>query len=227
MRLIRSVLVATAMLAFSLVVNAGPQCDCSKIVGQCMASIKVTSVTGKKPSYTANFSIFSTSSNCSKVSYYIDSTPYFNVLTGTNEVADSTFGSEPITIKNFSEIKCEVCASTQANTITDTAQPQQPLDPDAARFVGTWSGTLKWFLVSDPSTIIIESSGTKLTGRISGKSGTAEFTSVVVRGASLTFTFIGADKGNYSYTMTARNEGIARVESNGGISFSGEFRKSR
>lgn len=226
MKLVRNAVALVALLAFSLGASADPQCDCSKIIGQCMASIKVTSVTGTKPSYTANFSIFSTSSNCSKVSYFIDSTPYFNVLAGTNQVSDSTFGSEPITIKNFSDVKCEVCASAQAGA--GAAQPTQvpAVDPVEAKFVGSWAGKLKWLLVSDPITVVIESKDGRLGGRVTGKSGTSEFTSVVVSGNRLTYTFIGMDKGSYSYTMTLTGEGVARVESNGGLSFSGEVRRA-
>lgn len=215
------------LLAVNFHVQAEPSCDCSKIVGQCLASIKVNSVSGQKPSYTASFTIDSTSARCSKVSYFIDSTPYFNVLAGTNKVTDSTFGSEPISIKNFSEIKCEVCASTDSNQSTAESVRTPAVDPISAKFVGTWSGSLRWLLVSDPVTIVIESNGGRLGGRVTGKSGTTEFTSVAIRGNTLVYTFVGMDRGSYSYSMSLNGDGTARVESNSGLSFAGDVTKSK
>lgn len=225
---VRIALLGVSLGLAGMAAQAEPLCDCSKIVGQCAASIKMKSLSGSKPSFTANYTITSTTASCSKVSYNIDGTPYFNILAGTNSVEESTFGTEPISMKNFSALRCEVCASAANQQGNEGARPPSvnQIDPRIARFVGSWRGTLKWMLFSDPVTIELEVRQGRLTGRVIGKSGTSEFTSVTVHGNSITYGFIGMDGGTYSYTMALQSEHSAKVTSNGSLSFDGVVRRS-
>lgn len=221
-------LVGCVLGLIGVVAHADSMCDCSKIIGQCAASIKMKSLTGSAPSYSANYSITSTTATCSKVSYNIDGTPYFNVLANTNTVEDSAFGTSPISIKNFSEVRCDICAKAGQQSSAPAEQPAAPqIDPSIAQFVGTWSGTLRWALASDPITIYIESRGGRLGGRVIGKSGTSEFTSVRINGNVLTYNFIGKDGGTYSYKMALQGEHSAMVSSEGMFNFSGVVTKSQ
>lgn len=142
-----------------VVAHAEQRCDCSKIIGQCAASIKMKSLTGAAPSFSANYAITSTAPTCSKVSYYIDGTPYFNVLTSSNSVEDSAFGTSPISMKNFSDIKCEVCAPSvdQAarqgggNAPSGDAQVGGTAKPARDQFNGTWRTDLYILRITNAS----------------------------------------------------------------------------
>ncbi|QEY62510.1 hypothetical protein FXN65_10635 [Metapseudomonas lalkuanensis] len=226
---IQKALVGCALGLIGMAVQAEPMCDCSKIVGRCAASIKMKSLTGAAPSYSANFSITSTTATCSKVSYYIDGTPYFNVLANTNTVEDSAFGTSPISMKNFSDVKCEVCAVAGQPSAAPVKQPPAApaIDPSVARFVGSWSGTLRWTLATDPVTITVLSSGGRLTGSYAGKSGSTPFTSARISGNTLTFSFIGVDGGTYTYDMDLQGERSAKVSGRGLISFTGVVSKAQ
>lgn len=204
--------------------QASLRCDCTKIIGQCEASIKLKSVSGAKPSYSAEYAIQSTAPTCSKVSYYIDNTPHFNILTDTHWVEDSSFGTSPATPDTFSVIKCEVCQQSRQ------AQPStEPLDQGIAPtnpFVGKWSGTLKWAMVKDPIAIHIEQGQDGgLSGYVTGKSGSSSFTSVTTNGNTLTYTFTGKDGGSYAYQLLITGKGQANVKSLGLLNFSGTVRK--
>ncbi|MDU9393535.1 hypothetical protein [Pseudomonas sp. zfem002] len=134
-------------------VQAEPLCDCSKIVGQCTASINLKSVSGSKPSFMANYTITSSTASCSKVSYFIDGTPYFNVLAGTNKTDESTFGTEPISMKSFSGVKCEVCQG-QASQAGAGSQGAAGVKPDASaqgreRYNGSWRTDLYVLTISN------------------------------------------------------------------------------
>lgn len=224
---IQNALLGVGLGLFAAVAQAESLCDCSKIVGQCAASIKVKSLSGSKPSFTANYTITSTTASCSKVSYNIDGTPYFNVLAGTNQIDDSTFGTEPISIKNFSQVRCEVCATTGSQKGGGATTTPNQLDPGIARFVGRWKGTLNWLFVSDPVTIVLEVKQGRLGGRVIGKSGPSEFTNVDINGNSITYEFIGMDGGTYSYTMALQSDNSAKVTSNGTLNFDGIVQRSK
>lgn len=89
-------------------VHGAPSCDCTKIVDKCSASISVKP-SGTKGSYSAELKIQSSAPWCSKVDYFIDNTPYFNILAGTNSDIDSAWGQRPITKDSITGIVCSVC----------------------------------------------------------------------------------------------------------------------
>lgn len=88
-------------------------CDCREIVGSCQASIRMKP-TGGPGSYGAELTLVSTAPICSKVSYFVDSTPYFTILSRGNTDQDSIFGTKPITQDSLSEVKCQVCKQLTA-----------------------------------------------------------------------------------------------------------------
>ena len=105
-------LVATAL---SLAVTAAVQaqtCDCSRRLAVCEATISA-SPRGSAGSYGADLLVRSSAPRCSRVDYYVDGTPYFNVLSNTNVVEDSVFGTSPILQSSISDIRCHVCASSE------------------------------------------------------------------------------------------------------------------
>ncbi|MCH7393763.1 hypothetical protein MMP66_05640 [Acinetobacter dispersus] len=142
MHKIKILLVLMSILIVSSHVSADSTCDCSQIVGQCSASLKLKSVTGTPPSFSANYSINTTTSSCAKVSYYIDGTPYFNILSNTNSTEDSTFSPKPISMNNFSAVKCEVCKSNQSKSSDQAKVKDQIKESDSnSNFNGTWRAT--------------------------------------------------------------------------------------
>lgn len=87
-------------------------CDCSQLVGYCSAAIELNSVDNRSSQNQANFSaIYTVKSNynCSKVEYYIDSTPYLTTLKNTYSEQESTFGTKAITPASFEVITCRTC----------------------------------------------------------------------------------------------------------------------
>ena len=102
----------TAELIFVLFGSAtasAQTCDCSRFIGSCQGAISV-SPRGTTGSYGADLGIRSSAPRCSRVDYYVDNTPYFNVLSNTSTTEDSVFGTSPITQGSVSDVQCRVCA---------------------------------------------------------------------------------------------------------------------
>lgn len=86
------------------------ECDFDKPVGSCTAQYKILSTSGSKPSFRAEISVHSSAPRCSKVEWYLDSTPHSTVLKAANSDTDSVFGTSPITAARISIQKCTVYA---------------------------------------------------------------------------------------------------------------------
>ena len=113
-------------------------CDCTEIVGACEASI-TAEPTGSAGSYVAKLRFRSTAPLCSKISYYVDSTPYFTILSRGNTDEDSIFGTKPITRETLSEVKCQVCKQVSAvHPPGETKKESVPVS--TSPFAGTWVG---------------------------------------------------------------------------------------
>jgi hypothetical protein len=94
------------------------ECDCSSPRGDCTASISVYSTGSKKGVYGADLKFTTSTQSCAKVEYYVDSTPFFTLLTnGRGE--DRVLGDsvEPVTNKRVSLIRCRVCDSEKSVSI--------------------------------------------------------------------------------------------------------------
>lgn len=97
-------------------INNSNICDCSELVGYCSAAIELNSVEDRSSKSQANFSATYTiksNYNCSRVEYYIDSTPYLTTLINTYSEQDSTFGTSKITPASFEIITCRTCKRQQ------------------------------------------------------------------------------------------------------------------
>lgn len=169
---------------------AGYNCDCSQIVGSCAASISVKPTESTKGSYGAELTITSSSPICSKVDYYIDSTPYFTVLSQGNTASDSTYGLKPIFRENVKIESCKVCkqVGVEQGTKPGSADQQQeaPADVD---YSGTWSLTASCSFGSGSSQLTLTKAGEgryTVTGKLpnhSIDSGSVDGTSITVHGS--------------------------------------------
>jgi hypothetical protein len=86
--------------------SSKPGCDCTKAVGLCKANIKILAKLKTGVDYVVN----SSETSCTKVSYYIDNTPYLTVLNNTNSSIEHSSGTKEITKNSFQIEKCEICA---------------------------------------------------------------------------------------------------------------------
>jgi hypothetical protein len=87
-------------------VIAAAQCNFDKPVGSCTGSISIESSGGSKPSYSAEITVHSSANACSKVEYYLDSTPNTTILRNSNAESESLFSTKPISKKNIKIKKC-------------------------------------------------------------------------------------------------------------------------
>jgi hypothetical protein len=89
--------------------SSKPGCDCSKTLGSCKASIKILAKLKTGVDYVVN----SSETSCTKVSYYIDNTPYLTVLNNTNSSIEHSSGTKEINKNSFQIEKCEICAKNK------------------------------------------------------------------------------------------------------------------
>lgn len=87
--------------------SSSGECNCREEAGICNATVVVV----KKRPTGADFKVTSSAPRCSKVSYYIDSTPRLTVLNNTNSAMEHAAGLTQITNKTFEVESCKVCAS--------------------------------------------------------------------------------------------------------------------
>lgn len=177
----------------------GHQCDCSETVGSCEASVRVEptdTVKGQNiGSYSANIHIQSTAPNCSRVDYYIDSTPYFTILNVGNTYTDRAWGTSPVTQQNVSEIRCRTCKMLTASISPSSAQQSQPAP--SSRISGAWS--------QEGGVYTFSGQGDRFTGNYKAhvRSDSISITDGVISGDSFTFR-IPSDYGGRMVTHQCR-----------------------
>lgn len=132
MKILVSLSIFLAFFAVSSGVRA-QDCDCSKTVGMCSASFKVTNITGAKdgPAHAADVELRSSQPRCSKISFFVDNTPYLSVLNNSNSATENVFGTSAISEKSVSIDYCRICALTSAG---QGAEPAQHGDAMTQRF---------------------------------------------------------------------------------------------
>ncbi|WP_231502422.1 hypothetical protein [Herbaspirillum sp. RV1423] len=118
-----------------------PSCDCQQAVGACSASIAVRPVEATTiGSYASELRFTSSAPACSKINYYVDGTPYFNVLVSGNTGADNIWGQKQITRANITDISCQVCKQVAMTPVPQEKKPENSeLKPTL--FDGQWFGT--------------------------------------------------------------------------------------
>lgn len=132
---------AVALSSVPIAVRAAEaSCDCQQSVGTCSASIAVKPVEATTlGSYASELRFTSSAPACSKVNYYVDGTPYFNVLVSGNTGADTIWGPKQISRANITEISCQVCRQVAMTPVPVEKKPENAeLKPTP--FDGQWAG---------------------------------------------------------------------------------------
>lgn len=123
------------------------ECDFDKPVGSCRATISIDSTSGSKGSYSAEATVKSSASSCSKVEYFLDNTPQTTVIKNGNSEDESLFGTRPITKKSVQIKRCTQYASKES-------EGKKPGGGEAADgggpryFQGRWTGAWRAALSS-------------------------------------------------------------------------------
>ncbi|MBY3259855.1 hypothetical protein HFO09_09075 [Rhizobium laguerreae] len=102
--LMSAVLIMLPTVAFA-------QCDFDQPVGSCRATIAIGSTSDSKGNYSAEATVRSSASSCSKIEYFLDNTPQTTVIKNGTSAEESFFGTKPITKKSVQVKKCTQFAS--------------------------------------------------------------------------------------------------------------------
>lgn len=111
--LINATVVPTLFFLAAISASAA-ECDFDKPVGGCTASLKILSSSGSKPSFSAEILVSSSSKSCSKVEWFLDSTPQTTILKSQNSETESVFGTSAIKKNSISVQKCTAYAEKDA-----------------------------------------------------------------------------------------------------------------
>ncbi|MGY6268684.1 hypothetical protein ACXIUT_03260 [Achromobacter denitrificans] len=220
-RLYHIVFAFGALASFSNV--RANECDCTKIVGQCLGSIEFVKGFGSKPSYGAEIVVHSSEKVCSKVEYTVNRTPYQTILANRQREPESLFGTAPISSKSVAFSACYVCAKTGAT-------PSQPSTPSAsnpaAAFIGSWAGSEKNFMgFSSKSEFQIRDAGGTLSGVMTSDGHPATMEAITVAGNTLTFVYQSdSGKGTGTLTLTGPDT-MTGLYKAGGFSFTGSLKR--
>ncbi|MCS4089298.1 hypothetical protein [Rhizobium sp. BK176] len=139
MNKVSPLLLAAAAALLPSTSYSASDCDFDKPIGSCTATIDLLSSGGSRPSFSAEISINSSASSCSKVEYFLDSTPQTTILRAGSSGQESLFGTTPITKDT---IKVERCTAyeNQANGSSEDAQSVKVAKALAGRWVSKRSG---------------------------------------------------------------------------------------
>ncbi|HBT4772736.1 TPA: hypothetical protein MB352_003982 [Klebsiella variicola subsp. variicola] len=197
-------------------------CDCTKIVGQCSGSVRLSKSSGSNSNYQGEIIITSSAKSCSKVEYYINNTPYSTIL-NNNQDTESIFGTSPIKKEDIEFKACHVCLRKD-----DDGSPSNPREVKRNKFAGVWRGSLKWLVVSDNVTVTIVENNGSLSGTWSSKGHTSTLSRISTTDTSMTVVFTGVDNGAYTYIFNLITPTSASVKDDDGgmVSFSGVMNKT-
>ncbi|MER9412364.1 hypothetical protein [Mesorhizobium sp. M0589] len=99
-------IVCSLFIAIANAPAIAADCDFNQKIGSCAGTIEVLSTSGSKKSYAAELMIHSSAATCSRVEYYVNSTPYRTVLGGSNSEPESLSSTSPIQPKDVSVGRC-------------------------------------------------------------------------------------------------------------------------
>jgi hypothetical protein len=198
-------------------------CDFDKPVSRCTGSIEMKRTYGSKKSYGAEIVVHSSAAQCSKVEYYVDSTPYQTVFSHNQAEPESLFGTKPISRKNITVDKCTTYASTGA-----ASQPGSIRTAAGSGLSGHWSGTIRWTFVSDGAEVDVNVQGNRATGSWKdGKTGIVKPFQGTVSGNTLTFAITVNDGSQTTGTLAMTAPNTARfVLANSAATFSGTLTRN-
>jgi hypothetical protein len=195
----------TAALIMTVILAAGAtealaECNFDKSVGSCTGNVTITSTGGSSPSYSAELSISSSAGSCSKVEYFIDSTPYTSIIrSGGGSESESVFGSKPV---KSADIQVSKCVAYEGGNGTQKDTPDGEV-ADGGSIEGTWN----YATSQTPGTLVLKERKGKVTGK-------GQFTMVFkMKGypdvvSLFKVKFTGTRKGNkLTYTETSQIAG--------------------
>jgi hypothetical protein len=202
---------------------AASDCDFGKRIGQCTGSIELKRTYGSKKSYGAEIMVHSSAAQCSKVEYYVDSTPYQTVFSHSQAEPENLFGTKPISRKNITVDRCTTYASTGG-----TSQPGSARTTAGSGLSGHWSGTIRWTFVSDGAEVDVNVQGNRATGSWKdGKTGIVKPFQGTVSGNTLTFAVTVNDGSQTTGTLAMTAPNTARfVLANSAATFSGTLTRN-
>ncbi|WFU07459.1 hypothetical protein QA648_36660 (plasmid) [Rhizobium sp. CB3171] len=215
------------MIAYSvaMVANAA-DCDFGRPIGKCTPTITLERAYGSAPSYGAELLVRSSARNCSKVEYFVNSTPYETVLKNKNADTESLFGTKPVSSRDIRISGCTAYAN-KSDSSSHGAAPATGMV--ASGFSGHWAGQVRWLFVADPADIVISTRGSTVTGTWhDGKSGFNTPFSGSVNGNTLTFNYVAQGDGSHgtaTMTMTGQNTATIRFAA-APATFSGALTRS-
>ncbi|MCS4089223.1 hypothetical protein [Rhizobium sp. BK176] len=142
MRQVSLLLLSLSSLGVPAAAPAAADCNFDKPVGRCTGSVEVLSSGGSEPSFTAEIKITSSAPSCSKVEYYLDSTPQTTILRGGNSGQESLFGTTPILRTSIEVQNCTVYEDAAVGT-KDTNDAKNSLKGTTWQFPLTDLETIK------------------------------------------------------------------------------------
>ncbi|MEN3148862.1 hypothetical protein ABCW43_16280 [Neorhizobium sp. IRAMC:178] len=165
------------------------ECDFDKPVGSCRATISIDSTSGSKGSYSAEATVKSSASSCSKVEYFLDNTPQTTVIKNGNSEDESLFGTKPITKKSVQIKRCTQYASRESKG--GRTGGDEAADGGGARyFQGTWTGSIGWGLARGPVTLEISINGNHGSGTSNSSVGGPQRIDGTISGNRMTYQHI-------------------------------------
>lgn len=86
--------------------QAYAECSFDQPAGTCTGTVKLLSSGGSKPSFSAEVEITSSAGACSKVEYYVQSTPNTAIIRSDGVEHESLYSTSPITRKDMKVTRC-------------------------------------------------------------------------------------------------------------------------
>ncbi|MCS4089257.1 hypothetical protein [Rhizobium sp. BK176] len=169
------------------------ECDFDKPVGSCRASISIDSTSGSKGSYSAEATVRSSASSCSKVEYFLDNTPQTTVIKNGSSEDESLFGTKPITKKSVQFKKCTQYASK--DSAGKKSGGGEAADSGGPRyFQGRWTGSIGWGFARGPITLDIAVNGNHGNGISASSVGEPQRIDGTISGTRMTYRHINEDE---------------------------------
>jgi hypothetical protein len=210
------------VLGYPLLAHAA-DCDFDKRIGSCVGSIQITRTYGSKNNYGAEIVVHTSASQCSRVEYYVDGTPYQTVFPHKTSEPESVFGTRPISKKNITLDRCITFASK------GTSKDEGGSHNAAGDLSGHWSGSVRWTFVSSGAEMDVRVSGNRATGTwTDGKSGAVTPFSGNVSGRTLTFAYVGQGDGSHgqgTFTLIGQNKATLSLAA-ASVTFSGTLTRN-
>jgi hypothetical protein len=180
---------------------------------------------GSKKSYGAEIVVHTSVGQCSRVEYYVDSTPYQTVFANSRAEPESLFGTKPISRKDITVDRCTTFASAGDSS---SSHPSRNHAASGSGLSGHWSGTVHWLFVTSGADVDVNVQGSRATGTWKdGKSGGVVPFSGTVSGSSLRFEVTVQDGSTTTATLAATGANTASfVLANRSATFSGTLTKN-